>query len=265
MSNAITLNGLHFSYGTNEVLKDISFEFRQSGITAILGPNGSGKTTLLKLILGFLRPAQGNVAIFSHNLCELSLKQRAMLMAYVPQKHQAAFSYDCLDVVCMGRHPHGSIFSRYTDKDRQLAIENLNRMGIANLSNRPYTDLSGGEQQMVLIARALTQKAKVLILDEPVTGLDYGNQLNLLSQLVRLSRRDEITCIMTTHCPDHALWISDESLLLKDGMLVASGNSQAVINSKNLQKIYQAEFNVVEAQTSTGIIKTCIPKHPLKQ
>lgn len=264
MSNAITLNSLQFSYGKNEVISDVSYEFQQGGITTILGPNGSGKTTLLKLILGFLRPAQGTIEIFSHNLFELSLKRRAMLMAYVPQKHQAAFSYDCLDVVCMGRHPHGSFFSRYTDEDRQIATESLKRMGIAKLADRPYTDLSGGEQQMVLIARALTQKAKVLILDEPVAGLDYGNQLNLLSQLVKLSKEDGITCIMTTHCPEHALWISDESLLLKDGTLVASGNSQTVINSMNLQKIYQSELNVVEAPTPTGTIKTCIPRYPLK-
>ncbi len=254
----ISVENLGFAWGSHRVLDNLSFKIEPGTVTSILGPNGSGKTTLLKLMLGFLKPLNGKIKLGSDDIADLDLATRAKKMAYVPQRHSAVFSYKVLDVVALGRIPYANIFCRITDADYQLAANSLAQLGISTLAERPYTDISGGEQQLVLIARALVQQAEILIMDEPVSGLDYGNQLMLLKQLRKLSQSG-ITCIKTTHYPEHALWTSDRAIFIKSGKIIAAGNSVDVINSATLKELYNADINIVESEAGSHKMRTCVP------
>ena len=254
----LIVENLSFSFGPHKVLDEVSFTVAPGKVTTILGPNGSGKTTLLKLILGLLEPDAGSVRIGEKSLAEFEPHDRAKILAYVPQKHIPAFSFPVLDVVAMGRHPYSSIFATSSSHDLDIALESLERMNIKHLHDRPYTELSGGEQQLVLIARALAQQASILVLDEPVSGLDYGNQLLLLKQLRNLADSG-ITCINTSHFPEHALWISDIAIFVKRGRIIADGPAQEIINSENLQNLYQKRINIVETGFNGHRLKTCVP------
>lgn len=254
----ISIDSLSFAWGSHRVLDNVSFNIEPGTVTSILGPNGSGKTTLLKLMLGFLKPLTGRITLGSDDLASLALATRAKRMAYVPQRHSAVFSYKVLDVVALGRIPYSNIFCRITEDDYQLAANSLAQLGISALARRPYTDLSGGEQQLVLIARALAQQAEILIMDEPVSGLDYGNQLMLLKQLRKLSQSG-ITCIKTTHYPEHALWTSDRAIFIKSGKIIAAGNSIDIINSATLKELYNADIKVLESEAGSHIMRTCVP------
>jgi len=254
----IMVESLSFAYGKTTVLRDVTLDISPGTLTSILGPNGSGKTTLLKVILGLFKPSTGTIKICGRNLTEIPLNERARLMAYVPQRHQAMFAYSVLDVVAMGRMPFSGLFCRISDTDYDLAAECLKRLNIGPLADRPYTEISGGEQQLALIARALVQKAEILILDEPVAGLDYGNQLMLLEQLRNLAVSG-ITCLKTTHYPEHALWTSDNAIFLRDGRVIASGRAEEIINSEMLFKLYGARIIVAETNTGTHKMRTCVP------
>ncbi len=256
----VTVDNLSFAYNTGtSVLRNVSCTIEPGTLTSILGPNGSGKTTLLKLILGLQKPAQGRILICGRDLAELSLKERAQKMAYVPQRHNAVFSYKVIDVVALGRLPFSGLFCRISDHDYQLARGSLERLGVGHLAERPYTAISGGEQQLALVARALVQQAEILILDEPISGLDYGNQLLLLEQLRNLARSG-ITCIKTTHYPEHALWTSDNAIFLKEGQIIAAGKAEEIINSAMLKKLYNANIKVIETNTGAHKLRTCVPE-----
>ncbi len=256
----ISVENLNFAYLPGKpILEQVSLSIQPGSITSILGPNGSGKTTLLKLLLGLQRPDAGMIKIFEKNIAEMSPQERAKRLAYVPQKHSAIFSYQAADVVAMGRLPYAGLFCRVSSADRQLAMQNMERLGIEHLAERSYTEISGGEQQLVLVARALTQGADILILDEPVAGLDYGNQLMLLKHLRNLAGSG-ITCVKTTHYPEHALWTSDYAIFLKKGRVVASGNSEEIITSEMLETIYGTKIKILETNTGANKIRTCVPE-----
>lgn len=255
----LELKNIVFGYSTERtVLNNISVSFAPDTITSVLGPNGSGKTTMLKILLGLIQPLAGQVLIDGTDLQTIPLKERAKLMAYVPQKHNAVFDYKVIDVVAMGRVAYSNIFSNTGKKDIEIAMECLERMGIAHLSEKPYTKISGGEQQMVLIARALAQQAKIIILDEPVTGLDYGNQIKLLKILKELASEGK-TCIKTTHYPEHALWTSGRAVFMRNGHILAEGLTTDVVTSENLKAIYDTEIAVINRPISETTVSTCVP------
>ena len=255
----LELKNIVFGYSTERtVLNNISVSFAPDTITSVLGPNGSGKTTMLKILLGLIQPLAGQVLIDGTDLQTIPLKERAKLMAYVPQKHNAVFDYKVIDVVAMGRVAYSNIFSTTSKNDTQIAMECLERMGIAHLSEKPYTKISGGEQQMVLIARALAQQAKIIILDEPVTGLDYGNQIKLLKILKELASEGK-TCIKTTHYPEHALWTSGRAVFMRNGHILAEGLTTDVVTSENLNAIYDTEIAVINRPISETTVSTCVP------
>lgn len=256
----VSVENVNFAYLPGKpVLEQVSFSIQPGSITSILGPNGSGKTTLLKLLLGLHQAESGIIKICEKDIATLPLQERAKRLAYVPQKHSAIFSYQAADVVAMGRLPYAGLFCRVSSKDRQLAMQSMEKLGIAHLAERSYTEISGGEQQLVLIARALTQGADILILDEPVAGLDYGNQLMLLKHLRNLAGSG-LTCIKTTHYPEHALWTSDYAIFLKKGRVIASGNSEEIITSEMLEMVYGTKIKVLETNTGANKIRTCVPE-----
>lgn len=252
----LSVEHVSFSYGRKPVLKDVSLGVDPGEIVSLLGPNGSGKTTLLKIMLGLLRPRQGRVRLAQEDIDQIPAKQFARRIAYVPQTHRMAFAYRVMDVVMMGRLPHKPLLFKYGKQDQELALAALDKLSIAHLGARPYTDISGGERQLTLIARALAQDAEVFIMDEPANGLDYGNQIRLLEKLNHLAQ-EGYTFIKTTHFPDHALWVSDRVLMLKQGRIVADEMAEAVINEKNLFELYNSHICV---ETLPGGGRICMPQ-----
>ncbi len=252
----IKLEDVSFGYAKRPVINDVSVSFKEGEIVSILGPNGSGKTTLLKLLLGFRRPVSGRIFLSGEDISDIPPKQLARRIAYVPQDHRSAFAYRVMDMVLMGRAPHKPFFFRYTDDDRAAAMAAMERLSITGLKDRPYTEVSGGERQLTLIARAMTQGADIFIMDEPVNGLDYGNQLRLLGRIAELAGNG-YTFIKTTHFPDHALWISDRVVLLKSGRIIAAGPTEEVVNRRNLFRLYATNVDVMQMN---GGGRICVPE-----
>jgi iron complex transport system ATP-binding protein len=244
-----------FGYAERTVLHDLSLDIREGEIVSLLGPNGCGKTTLLKILLGFHRMKGGKVLFGGEDISSLSRKWLARHIAYVPQIHRASFAYRVIDVVLMGRMPHKPFFARFNHRDVELARAAMERLSILHLEERPYTEISGGERQLALIARAMTQGAGTFIFDEPANGLDYGNQIRLLEGLMEL-RNDGYTFIMSTHFPDHALWVADRVIMMKNGRIIADGKPGETITPENLYTIYGRE---IEVHTLAEEFRVCVP------
>ncbi len=244
-----------FGYSERMVLHDVSLTIRRGEIVSLLGPNGCGKTTLLKILLGFLRTKSGQVLFEGKEISSINRKALARNIAYVPQIHRASFAYRVIDVVLMGRMPHKSFFSRFNRQDLEIARAALERLSILHLEERPYTEISGGERQLALIARAMTQGASTFIFDEPANGLDYGNQIRLLEGLSEL-RREGYTFIMSTHFPDHALWVADRVIMMKGGKVIADGGPDETITGDNLHSLYGRDIGVHSLDEN---FKVCVP------
>jgi iron complex transport system ATP-binding protein len=251
----ITASHVTYGYARRPVLHDVSLAITPGEIVSLLGPNGSGKTTLLKLILGLYTPQEGEIRLDGRPVSSFAPKALARRMAYVPQVHRMAFGYRVLDVVLMGRMPHKSFFFSYSATDEEIALNALARLQIDHLKDRAYTRVSGGERQLILIARALAQGADIFVMDEPVNGLDYGNQLRLLAGIADLAVGG-YTFIKTTHFPDHALWVSDRVIMLKAGRVVADGPTTAVINRTNLYDLYHIPVDVLSIKDGGRV---CVP------
>ncbi|TLS72664.1 ABC transporter ATP-binding protein [Aliarcobacter thereius] len=250
----IEAKNISFSYKNNQVLDDINFELNQGDILSLLGKNGSGKTTLLKILLGIFK-SKGEVKILDKSIKEYSNKELAKLISYVPQTHQIPFDYTIFDVVLMGRLPHIGLFSNYSSKDRDIAIKALEKVGTLHLKEKIYSQVSGGERQLAFIARALTQSAKIIFMDEPVTGLDYGNQLKLLNFLKTLSK-EGYTFIKTTHYPEHALYASNKVMMLEKGKVLDFGDIEEKLTQENIKILYNIDVEIISKENG---YKYCIP------
>lgn len=252
----IEVKNLSFKYTDELILDDINLDIKRGDVLAILGENGSGKSTLLKLILSFLKPISGEVLIDGKDVCSYDRADLAKKIAYVPQSSTLPFSYTVLEVVLMARISYQSIFSTYSNKDKKIASESLKELEIESLKDRVFSDLSGGQKQLVLIARALAQEAEILIMDEPSSSLDYSNELMLLNQIKKLAKKG-FTVIQTTHNPNHAFFVSSKTLLIKDKKVFSFGKSSEILTERNINSLYDIE---VELYESSEKIKFCIPK-----
>jgi ABC-type cobalamin/Fe3+-siderophores transport system ATPase subunit len=230
-------------YRNCRVLHDVSLTIDDGEIVCLLGPNGSGKTTLFKAILGLL-PFQGELSIDSRPLSSISRRQRAQLLGYVPQIHIPPFPFTVLDVVLAGRTPCIGTFSAPSEKDRNFAREALRMLSIERLIERNYAQLSGGERQLVLIARALAQSPKFLILDEPTSHLDFGNQFRII-QIIRSLAQKKMGIVFTTHVPDHAFMCATKVVGLISGRIAAYGKPSEALTKTLLSEMYGIEVNVV--------------------
>lgn len=254
----LSIKDLAFSYKDNEVLKDISFELDKGETIALLGRNGSGKTTLLKLILGFLTPKSGNILFDDKDLNEVSLSERAKRIAYIPQAPEFVYPFTVLECTVMGRAPALSPFSRPNSRDYEIAKANLKALGLEKLEHKSINKLSGGERQLVLIARALSQDAAVLILDEPTSALDYSNQLLVLEKIEEL-KKSGYSILFSTHNPEQALMISSSILAIKDGVSYQYRRDE-LLDGKILSELYSRELCITEIDTGLNRRLSCLPK-----
>ena len=228
---------LTIGYSDRVVGRGLDVAIEQGEVLALLGPNGGGKTTLLKTLIGLLSPKAGEVRLGERALADHASRERARLIAYVPQSHAATFAFTVETVVLMGRTAHGSLFSRPTSADRAIAARTLDRFGIAHLADRPYTMISGGERQLALLARALAQEPQFVVLDEPTASLDFGNQGRVIREIRSLSASGH-GVLFTTHDPNHALAAADRAYLLRHGTQVGEGPVADVLTLERLSALY---------------------------
>ncbi|NLC26709.1 MAG: ABC transporter ATP-binding protein [Fastidiosipila sp.] len=258
----LEIKNLSFSYGERKVLDGISFELEEGSLVCLLGANGSGKSTLFSCILQFLPKYEGSIKLDGEELSELSTKRRAEQIAYIPQSHIPVFNFSCLEVVLMATQSNKSIFYIPDQEAEDIARESLRRVGLSGFEDRGYARISGGERQLVLIARALAQGSKFLIMDEPTSSLDYGNQMRILS-MVRELANDGYTIFLSTHHPDQALLFSDQVILLHEGNIMSQGRADQVLSSENLSTIYGLDVELVPFMG--GKMFTCIPMQVLNE
>lgn len=239
LSNKQVLQTLNLSVGykNKTVLRNISISLYQGEVLCVLGPNGSGKSTLFKTILGLLPIKSGDVYIDNKPIKHYSNLQIAQTLAYVPQAIYDFFDFEVIQVVLMGRLARLKPFSNPASTDYEIAKQCLEQLNIGHLANRLYTQLSGGERQLVLIARALAQQPQALIMDEPTSNLDFGNQIRVL-QIIQELKNQGLSILFCTHNPQHAISIADKVVLFKDGTIYKTGLTAEVITQNNLAHIY---------------------------
>ncbi len=249
----IIIKDLNFGYYDTEIFRNFSIEIDEGETLTILGPNGSGKTTLLKLIQKIILPKSGDIIISGKNINNITNKALSKSTSFVPQIHNQTFPYRVIDFVLMGRNPYISDYSIPKEEDIEIANKVLNEMGLYYLKDRPYTDISGGELRLVLIARGIVQNTEILLLDEPTAFLDFKNQLIVLETIKELKEKKKLTVIMTLHNPNEAYKYSDKILLIKKGEVISYGKPIDVINDENLKKVYSVDVEIVRYNGETII------------
>lgn len=244
-------------YARKAVVEDFSAVVKTGRILCLLGPNGVGKTTLFKSVLHLLPLIGGRITLGGRDIAALSRKAFARLIAYVPQVHEAPFPFLVKDVVVMGRTAHLDTFGSPGKRDYDVALRCLEDLGVSALADKLYTKLSGGERQMVLIARAMAQEPAFLMMDEPTSNLDFGNQARVLGHVMRLAR--EMGVIMTTHFPDHALQCQCDVVLMQRGGRYLSGAADEVVTEENLKNTYGVNVKVIDRVVDGLKIRSCVP------
>jgi iron complex transport system ATP-binding protein len=245
----ISLRRVRFGYGPANpaVLDDVSLEIPPGQAVAILGPNGAGKTTLLQVLLGALPPQEGEVWLAGKPQARLSRRETARLVGLVPQIEHVQFDFSVLEYVLMGRAPHLGVLDQPSEADYRIAFDTLEALGLGHLRGRRVPDLSGGERQMVLLARALAQQTAILLLDEPTAHLDLSNKGRLLEVLVDLGRRGT-TVVFSTHDPDAAALVAQHLILMRNGRIVDAGPLEQVLTPAKLSTTYGVPVQVIEIE-----------------
>jgi iron complex transport system ATP-binding protein len=245
-TRSVSLSDLRFGYDKEmpTVLHGLSLDIPPGTITAVLGPNGAGKTTLLRIILGLLAPQAGSISIDGKPQQSYSRQQMSRLIGLVPQSEYVPFDFSVLEFVLLGRAPYLSPLAMPSEADRQIARDALCSIGLEHLQDRPTPSLSGGERQLAMVARALAQKPRILLLDEPTSHLDLGNRDRILGVL-RAQARNGVTVIFTTHDPNLVAVTADYVVLMRQGALVAAGALAATLTAENLSATYGIEVQVI--------------------
>jgi iron complex transport system ATP-binding protein len=260
MKPLVTIKSLAFSYDgdmTHAIFRDVAFSVGPGDIFCLLGPNGTGKSTLLKCISNVLQGWQGSILFGEREISHMKPSEVAKGIGYVPQNQVSAFPFLVKDIVVMGRAPHLSVFSSPNKKDKTIAFEAMKAVGILSLADRPCTTLSGGEWQLTLIARALAQEPRMMVLDEPTSHLDLGNQVKIL-RVIKSLAESGLGIIIASHFPDHAFIVAKEVAILNHGRIVQKGSPEEVINDKNMRETYDVEVRVLYVGEGVNR-KACFP------
>ena len=254
-SKLFEVRNISFDYGGEEIFSDISFSIGRGDVLCILGPNGTGKTTLIKCLNGWHEVNSGEILINGENIKKLSFKQISKHIGYIPQAHIPSFPFQVFDVVLMGRAPYLNLTDSPKKEDKKIALDALKTLGIEDLKDKEYTNLSGGERQLVFLARVLCQKPDILILDEPTSHLDFGNQIKFL-EIIDILAKSGLSIIMSSHFPDHAFLSSTKVAILKNKRFIDFGVPDDVVTEENLKKAYSIDVKLMELDDRR---KVCVP------
>lgn len=247
----LELQGLRTGHGRRVVSEAVDLSIAAGEVLCLLGPNGCGKTTLFRTVLGMLPPLAGRVLVQGQPVQHWPRAEFARRVGYVPQAQAGVFAFEALDMVLMGRAARLPLLARPSGVDRTMALACMERLQIAHLAARRYTELSGGERQLVLIARALAQEPALLVMDEPTASLDFGNQIRVLEQIEALSAQG-MAMLLSTHQPEHGLRVASRIALLGHGRLLGVGEPRAVATPAALAELYGVSEAAIAAHLSGG-------------
>ena len=254
-SKLFEVKNISFKYENEEIFSNISFSIKKGDVLCILGPNGTGKTTLIKCLNGLHDIDDGEILINGSDIKKLSFREISKHIGYIPQSHIPSFPFKVFDVVLMGRAPYLNLTDSPKKEDEKIVLDSLKTLGIEYLKDKEYTNLSGGERQLVFLARVLCQKPDILILDEPTSHLDFGNQIKLLEIIENLSKKG-LSIIMSSHFPDHAFLSSTKVAIMKDKKFIDFGTPDDVITEENLKKAYSIDVKLIDLDDER---KICVP------
>ena len=258
----LNVNGVRFRYESRDILKDVELEAKSSEVLAVIGANGAGKSTLIRCINRILKPYTGTVFLDGKELTSFTAKERACMMGYVPQTAKDVFSFNVMETVIMGRKPH--ISWGVGKRDLKIVNSVLVRVGLTQFVERYLYELSGGERQKVLIARALAQEPEVLLLDEPTSNLDVRHQLEVMELVQGIALQQKKCVLMVVHDLNLAARYADKILMLKDGEVFAAGTPQDVLVPKNIKAVYGVESMIINTELGPYVI-TIKPSAPQKE
>lgn len=256
----IEIRNLSFSYKKDlpKVLDDINFTMNEGHLIAVLGPNGAGKSTLFKCILGFMKNYDGEIYLNGKDIRSLNRKEMAKIVAYIPQSETPVYNYTVLESIMMGTTGMLSPLQSPGKEQENIAKEAMRYLDIEYLEQRGINEISGGERQLALLARAMAQKAKILIMDEPTANLDYGNQQHVMNHVKKMAQNG-YTILLSTHNPEHALQYASHVLAIKDHHVLADGDAQTTLNEELIEKIYGLKVSIIEVEVDGKMVRSCIP------
>ena len=254
----LEVKSLQFAYKSTPILKGVDFSAVTGQCVCVLGENGAGKTTLFRCLLGLLSGYRGDVCVDGVNCKRLSTRELAKKIAYIPQAHTPLFNYTVFETVLMGTTVLTKGFRTPGQGEREISRQMLDLLQISHLTERGFAELSGGEQQLVLIARALAQKSRVLIMDEPTANLDYGNQFRVMRQVKELAKSGYLV-VMSTHNPEHALLYADIVLVLKEGKTMVYGEPEEILNPALIKNIYGVFVDLQKMHAPWGDVPVFVP------
>lgn len=249
-----------FNYGKRTIFSGLNLDVLSGEVVCILGPNGCGKTTLMRCMNGLLNLNKGHILLDGQKLDSMPPDKVAKTIGFVFQDHNLTFPFSVLEVVRMGRAPHLSFFASPSQVDTEIAIEALTTVGLLHLKDKPYTQISGGERQLVFIARVLAQKPQVVLMDEPTSHLDFKNQVLVLRMIDKLAAQG-LTVVMTTHLPDQAILYSSKVALMNSGRFIATGAPSEVMTEQNIGEVYGMKVRILQAKdpASGEVLKFVVP------
>lgn len=241
----LKVNDLKFYYHKDKItFHDVNITLEKGEILTILGPNGAGKTTLLNCLAGLITPVSGDIFLDERNVNDIPLREKAQIIGYVAQTHNAAYSYSVREFIVMGRAPYMGMMEKPKKSDYELTDRVMTDLGIMKFADQPYTEISGGERQQALIARAIVQQPEIIMFDEPTNHLDFGNQTRMVRKVRSLSQ-EGYAVIMTTHMPNHAMWLGGKTAILDRSGRLTVGYTDEVITQEVLEDIYQEKIRIV--------------------
>lgn len=259
---SLNVKDICFSYGERPILKSIRFSAEYGEFLSVLGPNGVGKSTLFRCMLGLLVPSSGMTEIDGIDILTMGASDLAKKIAYIPQSHSPVFNFTVEDMVLMGTTAQTGRCSSPGKKEKRISEEAMEKLEITHLKDRGYGNISGGERQLVLIARAIAQQAKILVMDEPSANLDFGNKIRVMRTVKKLTE-DGYTVIQSTHDPDQAFLYSDKILALHDGQILSFGTPQDIMTSELISRLYNVDVDVCSLKKDE--IRVCIPDLKLRK